>query len=540
MPFCVICQKNFGDESTSTGGFICRSCTSDPLPIFGNSQPSSVSTNDSPTQYLPLPLKRCTVAPAPESVLPVVSSSRPDRLNLQRILSLRPSSAAQTDRMREHRPIYPSIPINGRGMNNIFYSKQQKMGLRIAFDQMTPPSPFTSNPNCAGFYSITFGDLHGNTLILIMVLVRFGFMEFPNVENYQRIRQIIIDACSQPLTIENYIEFRTLLYQCTRCNRLNIRVIRLLGDIIGDRQSNDALTLAVLGFLLAELPATYSVTILFSNHDKNLIDYLIDTNYSARPFDSLERLNNFFTHLNQNDNPNRFVVRENILNDMRLYVSCIKLFDYELLRTESDIYGRMCIFTHAPLHPKFGFFALLDVLGRDQPNLRLGFFNPPRSLSDFTKYELMDLIRSTNQIFSEMLLNILNEKIDQTYPPIRTLRSPAAIPSLQFSQSLESLLHDSPAIAQYRRLFVDQYSACSHIIWFRLPASVRATQTAQAYLAGLSLPKLVDGVALFNVHGHDLNYRPGDISLDNEVGKFNLTGECVLKLLAIQNYDPLL
>lgn len=511
MPICTICHQYFDARSELLQERVCGRCLQDSIA-------SSIAATN---MVLPLPLHAPLEPPNIRMVF-----RRTQRLRTDLFISL----------PRSRVPIPPAPPIRDAvGARDICFSRYSRVVLRVDFDEPNPPNVLSENPNYSNLYSITIGDLHGNTLTLIMFLVRFGFIEFSSTEHYQRMRQIILGVCSdQPLTPVEYIEFRNLLYQCRIRNKFNIRVIRLLGDIIGDRQSNDALTLAVIGFLLSENPASYAIHILFSNHDKNLIDYLIDRGCDANPFVSLRRLLDFYSHMYHTGDALSLRIRENIFEDMQIYLSCMYFFDYELLRTENNIHGEFCTFTHAALQPQRGLTALYDIMNTDR-NLARTIPSPIRSFAHLSAQELTHLISVANQHFRNMLLNIFYYEFDQSFPSLSLHRAVEGGVEVVLEQSLDDLLDDSPDILKYRTLFIES-SPCFDVVWFRL--STQGFSDNYFGAASLRLPQLQGGVKLFNVHGHDSVHRADDISLDNQVGKFDLTGRQELRLIIRQHYQP--
>lgn len=106
---------------------------------------------------------------------------------------------------------------------------------------------------------ITIGDLHGNFLKLLFFLVKHGIITNITSDDYAKLTEIY-NAKPDTLNAENLAEFNAIL------NKLEINnaaTLRLIGDDLGDRGSNDYFTLKMIAKLRQ---ANVSVNILMSNH----------------------------------------------------------------------------------------------------------------------------------------------------------------------------------------------------------------------------------------------------------------------------------
>lgn len=107
---------------------------------------------------------------------------------------------------------------------------------------------------------LTFGDLHGNAIKLLYLLVRFGILKI-TPQNYMKLVSAYQKGAEAKLSDIQY--FKLILFRAEIPNDLKI-TIRLIGDILSDRGKNDFFTLLILEKLFKN---KVSFEILFSNHD---------------------------------------------------------------------------------------------------------------------------------------------------------------------------------------------------------------------------------------------------------------------------------
>ncbi len=113
---------------------------------------------------------------------------------------------------------------------------------------------------------ITIGDLHGNAIKLIFLLVKHGIVTNMSNEDYNRLVEIYKTDVDS-LTKEDLDEFNQIVQGMDINNKA---MIRLIGDELGDRGLGDHYTLMVLNKLhQAKTP----LEILYSNHGGAFIDY---------------------------------------------------------------------------------------------------------------------------------------------------------------------------------------------------------------------------------------------------------------------------
>lgn len=299
--------------------------------------------------------------------------------------------------------------------------------------------------------TITVGDLHGNTLTLMIILIQCGVLKFKNralaVQTYGILSDII--KRESPNTgrddrsrffdtlpeneLDRYVIFITTLEQ-------NFDIasdppsIRLIGDILSDRMSADQLTLALIGFVhraYAQLQSVQNIsrlsechfgiepqiTILLSNHDNEFINGLTEypkhvdlpETVSEENLESLQVrskikfFNLIYSFISGDTKPTDLIqglqkqeILARIKLDIQSYVNCLVLFDFELIRTHHGELMR-ALYSHASLHPRIalGLMKMLaydiQIDGPDQYP-----FDSKRSLGDFTQKELLILIKRAN------------------------------------------------------------------------------------------------------------------------------------------------
>lgn len=114
--------------------------------------------------------------------------------------------------------------------------------------------------------SITIGDLHGNAIKLIFLLVKHGIATNMTTEDYSSLVEIYKTDVDN-LTKNDLDKFNQIV-QLMNIN--NKATIRLIGDELGDRGLGDHYTLMVLNKLhQAKTP----LEIMYSNHGGTFIDY---------------------------------------------------------------------------------------------------------------------------------------------------------------------------------------------------------------------------------------------------------------------------
>ncbi len=112
---------------------------------------------------------------------------------------------------------------------------------------------------------LTLGDLHGNALKLIYVLIRQQILQMSE-SDYKTLVEIYNKA-TEILQKTDLELFNQILNQSTIFHR---PLLRLLGDTLCDRGSNDYFTLKVFEKLRSD-PHPVPIEIIFSNHDAEFV-----------------------------------------------------------------------------------------------------------------------------------------------------------------------------------------------------------------------------------------------------------------------------
>lgn len=175
--------------------------------------------------------------------------------------------------------------------------------------------------------TLTFGDIHGNALKLLHILIKFDYIEVSSeqyLKFYALYKKDIKKINKQDIEdLEEIINFK-----------INEKKIRLIGDILCDRGTSDWLTLKVLNPLNCE--------VLLSNHDLGFIktiEHVIYTKELANignisPCFSLDNM----IHLASDD----LISMDEVVAMYSNYKNKLKLISYK------DLGAKLRIYSHAP------------------------------------------------------------------------------------------------------------------------------------------------------------------------------------------------
>lgn len=185
---------------------------------------------------------------------------------------------------------------------------------------------------------ITIGDLHGNAMKLMFMLVKHGVATNINQADYATLVLIYQKPVTQ-LTKEDLNQFNDILNKI----KFNKATIRLIGDELADRGSNDYFTLKILEKLNEQ---NVAVEIMISNHSVEFLqacEKFPETGHFHAPMlqcghaDSLERLQGLVEQ--------GLVSPEEVLSiAKRAYKPALKVLSYTLSEDKTDI----IIYSHAP------------------------------------------------------------------------------------------------------------------------------------------------------------------------------------------------
>jgi hypothetical protein len=211
---------------------------------------------------------------------------------------------------------------------------------------------------------LTLGDLHGNTLKFIYILIKEGIVYFSKtnyhtfVHFYYSIPDLThrsyrnlnwgynVAAVDQQLIHQNHISvFEGLLEKITIKD--NIKKLRLIGDVLADRGKCDYFTLKLLDKLFHI--EGLKIETLLSNHDVHFFDFLNNnsiTQWRATQ-QSLITLKEYLVK-------EKIVDDEDIKSIGRKYIDRLKLLSYTQI---DELPPKLIIYTHAPIP-----FALIQAL----------------------------------------------------------------------------------------------------------------------------------------------------------------------------------
>lgn len=203
------------------------------------------------------------------------------------------------------------------------------------------------------------GDLHGNVLKLIYILVRHQLIHM-DPATYQQIVDIYNTPTPSPKSSDTEInEYKTKMHNfiqiicdCVRGSDPNlVGKIILMGDLLGDRGQNDSYTWVLLHYLLSTKDANgegFIKTIVASNHDNvALLKLLRDIDYYPDPQNIIFKnsLVNLETCISMGIIDKQFVIKF-IEED---YLPNLKLIPYAEYKDDIGN-SHIDIFTHAPTY----------------------------------------------------------------------------------------------------------------------------------------------------------------------------------------------
>jgi hypothetical protein len=184
---------------------------------------------------------------------------------------------------------------------------------------------------------VTIGDLHGNAMKLMFMLVKQGIATNVTKANYDKLAEIYLKQ-THTLTKDDIKEFNSIISAI----KFNKAAISLIGDELGDRGNNDYFTLKILEQLQAQ---QVPLEIIISNHSIEFLQACEkhkETNNFHAPMlilthaDSLEKLNILVEK--------NIVSAEEVLNiAQKAYKPYLKAISYSLNKDNSEI----TIYSHA-------------------------------------------------------------------------------------------------------------------------------------------------------------------------------------------------
>jgi hypothetical protein len=208
---------------------------------------------------------------------------------------------------------------------------------------------------------ITVGDLHGNALKLVYILIRHQLIEMGK-KTYQKIAKIYNTPIPNPSNNvhyesemetynDNMTEFEEILFRCIRASNPNlVGKIVLIGDIIGDRGQDDGYTFPLLYYLLSKKDdhgIGFIKMIVASNHDNiALLKLFHNVDYYPNPEHAMFKrsLMNLETCINMG-----LIQKEGFVKVIeKHYLPNLKLIAYIEYEDEKGS-SHINIFTHAPI-----------------------------------------------------------------------------------------------------------------------------------------------------------------------------------------------
>lgn len=194
----------------------------------------------------------------------------------------------------------------------------------------------------AGDY--TLGDLHGNALKLLFFLLNEGIADLAERDGqtrddlYDRFASLYSKE-SNDLTADDISEFNLILAQL-RFRKPSQQLVRLIGDVLADRGSNDYFTLKLIQRMRQ---AGVNLRINLSNHDGEFIHNYLDRRHGALDPDQSRSL----VGLKLLESKGLVSHAEVDAIWRECYVPAIKVFDYHIDRSQTP--PKFTLFSHAPV-----------------------------------------------------------------------------------------------------------------------------------------------------------------------------------------------
>nr|HAT8714173.1 hypothetical protein [Legionella jordanis] len=188
-------------------------------------------------------------------------------------------------------------------------------------------------------FEITIGDLHGNAMKLMFMLVKQGITSNLNDKDYAQL-VTIYEKSAERLTKTDLNEFNRIINGI----KFNKAAIRLIGDELADRGSNDYFTLRILQKLREQ---QVSVEILMSNHSVEFLQ-ACEMHQENKAFkapllkhDHARSLENMQTLIER-----KLITPKEVFEITdSAYKPSLKAISYTLSEDDSEI----VIFSHAPI-----------------------------------------------------------------------------------------------------------------------------------------------------------------------------------------------
>lgn len=183
--------------------------------------------------------------------------------------------------------------------------------------------------------NITIGDLHANALKLLFFLVHESIIKISTAD-YAEIVQIYKTPFDE-LTLKHINKFNDIIWKMPVLNRDTL--VRLIGDELCDRGSNDYFTLKILAKLHYE---SIPLEILISNHGMGFLEA-----YETNPtffYANLRGFNQSIDNLQHLINK-QLVSRNDVVEMVEYYKPTLKTISYSLNLERNSL----TIYSHAPV-----------------------------------------------------------------------------------------------------------------------------------------------------------------------------------------------
>lgn len=256
----------------------------------------------------------------------------------------------------------------------------------IEFEYISEKVDLEKQPNASGVIDdeqITIGDLHGNALKFIWVLLRHGFLTSISEKDYERL-VAIYNTNIKTLDGEDLDDFDKIVENLQLELNASQAVLTLLGDELADRGANDYFTLKIIQ-RLNQIGLKYEI--IYSNHS---FEFLRAYELYKQGRFSFEKVVTNASPTTSLENLQKLMQKELVnIEDIEdiietAYKPAFKLLSYTLNQEQNTI----TIKSHAPID--------VNVISAAAEQLTVEFF-------DATATELAQTIDTMNAAFNALV-----------------------------------------------------------------------------------------------------------------------------------------
>lgn len=355
------------------------------------------------------------------------------------------------------------------------------------------------------FTKLIKGDLHGNTIVLLNMLIRHGLLELKGGQkDYQELVEIYKKKTDE-LKKEDIEQFSSMLKNAKIVGELN--ELLMLGDVLADRGMNDSFTLLLYQRLQTKQSEDRNIlklNTLLSNHD---LEFIV-AYFTGFPTKQNKNKQNVFDDSRINNGQKQsldnliYLRAQGIINDELVeqlaenYLQTLNLFSYDINVDKDTIE----IYSHAPVG--------LRTVRQIAEKFSIEY-------NDSTVSKLAETINKINVYFKENIkeisletANVIAVYFNETNP--------------KTDREVIFEINDKGGFGYYENIVISQINPIARLIWQRQPD--KANESAkQLHLSQEEMQhEHSKGYKVKFVYGHDgagVNLDFHCTSLDSDLGK---------------------